>query len=199
MDKDQKKLWLEDYVRVRMTPKEFGLHIGICRSAVYAILRGRTWKDIPRPAGFEYPWPGKPKDLERDWKEECLRDYVDQKMTPVEFAEHVGCTLWHSYLILGGKAWTHVPRPQGFQYPWPERAHLGTRGFERKEREYRKVYERLSEDKKRDTKWTLTQLATSLDVSAHTARRIHRTFRRKSKPGTTNINASESNSTETLR
>ncbi len=71
------------------------------------------------------------------WRYECFEDYVEKRMSPKEFAEHIGFTLSNTYFILQGKAWKDTPRPEGFQYPWPERANLGSRSsFRRRQDEY---------------------------------------------------------------
>lgn len=56
------------------------------------------------------------------FKAEVLQDYVDQRMTAKEFAEHTGLPLNNVYRILAGEQWTKTPRPEGFMYPWPEHA-----------------------------------------------------------------------------
>ena len=53
---------------------------------------------------------------------EVLQDYVDQRMTPQEFAEHTGLDRNACYRILSGEQWIRTPRPDGFMYPWPEHA-----------------------------------------------------------------------------
>jgi hypothetical protein len=173
-DREQKQRWLEDYVRERMSPMQFAAHTGRARAAAYGILAGRSWRGVPRPEGFRHPWNDPVIDPEASWKSECLLDYVRERMLPETFAEHVGCTLWHAYLILGGKAWPAIPRPEGFAYPWPERAHLGRLGFRRKAREYQRVLERMPPEQR-----TPTLLRRNLEVSLHTARRIQRTFHPK--------------------
>jgi hypothetical protein len=176
-DHEQKKQWLEDYVRERMSPMQFAEHTGRTRAAAYGILSGRAWKDVPRPEGFLYPWGDPVIDPEAEWKVECLRDYVRDRMLPETFAAHVGCTVWHAYVILSGKAWPSIPRPDGFVYPWPERAHLGRLGFRRKAREYERALERMPPEQR-----TPAMLRRNLDVSLHTARRIQRTFSRSKEP-----------------
>lgn len=53
---------------------------------------------------------------------ECLQDYVDQRMSAKEFAEHTGVDINSVYRILCGEQWLNTPRPEGFIYPWPEHA-----------------------------------------------------------------------------
>ena len=52
------------------------------------------------------------------WQEEALRDYVNERMSPKQFAEHIGAQVDTVYEILAGKTWVRAKRPEGFQYPW---------------------------------------------------------------------------------
>jgi hypothetical protein len=71
------------------------------------------------------------------WKAECLEDYVRERMTPRQFADYVGISITGAYEILQGNRWIQIPRPEGFEYPWPERRNLGSRGsFQRRQAEY---------------------------------------------------------------
>ena len=95
-----------------------------------------------------------------EWKRECLEDYVRERMTPHEFAEHIGVSKNRVYYILSGKEWKTVERPEGFQYPWPEREKLGSRSsFQRRVQEYDAAI-RLREE----NGWTMIQLADYLGV-----------------------------------
>lgn len=113
---------LEDCWNQQMTPLEFAKYVGITRAQVYAIFAGREWKSIPRPEGFVYPFPAneKKKLQEALWQEECLNDYVREKMSPEQFAEHVGANLCLATRILRGQSWKSILRPPGFCYPWPK-------------------------------------------------------------------------------
>ena len=64
------------------------------------------------------------RHADRDFRIECLQDYVDQRMSAKEFAEHVGMNVNNAYRILAGEQWINTPRPDGFAYPWPEHAHM---------------------------------------------------------------------------
>jgi plasmid maintenance system antidote protein VapI len=156
----------------KMTPQQFADYVGVTRALVYAIFAGREWKTIPRPKGFTYPFPYQPVQNRSDdaWKAECLEDYVRDHMTPQEFAEHCGFKLSNAYLVLQGKAWTNLPRPEGFAYPWPERANLGSRSsFRRRQGEYVEVLRAMREEglSRRD-------VATRLQVADKTVDEIAR-------------------------
>ena len=132
----------------QMTPQQFAEHVGVTRAQVYAIFAGREWRTVPRPEGFVYPFPYQPVQNRSDdaWKAECLVDYVRERMTPQEFAEHCGFRLSNAYLILQGKAWTNLPRPEGFAYPWPERENLGSRSRFRRRQEYIEALRTMREE-----------------------------------------------------
>jgi len=99
--------------------------------------------------------------LEDDnWKRECLEDYVREHMTPHEFAAHVGLPRPHAYAVLNGKRWRQVPRPEGFQYPWPERENFGSRNsFRRRVHEYDEAVKRFEAEG-----WSLSKFAKHVNV-----------------------------------
>ncbi len=53
-----------------------------------------------------------------EWQEEALRDYVNARMSPKEFADHIGVGVDAAYSILAGKGWLRARRPEDFCYPW---------------------------------------------------------------------------------
>ena len=74
-------------------------------------------------------------DLE--WRRTCLEIYVRERMSPQQFAALIGRDISNAYFILNGLGWKQVDRPEGFQYPWPEREYLGSRSrFRRRQDEY---------------------------------------------------------------
>ena len=104
------------------------------------------------------------------WGRECLEDYVRERMSPKQFAEHVGVGLAHVYEILLGRAWRHIPRPEGFAYPWPERRSPGVRGsILRRMARYDASVARFEAEQ-----WNFTQLAAHLNMSKSSAQRIVR-------------------------
>ncbi len=113
---------LQDCWQQQMTPLEFANYVGVTRAQVYAIFAGREWKSIPRPDGFVYPFPASDKRREQEllWQEDCLKDYVREKMTALQFSQHIGTNLAVAKRILRGDAWKAAPRPDGFLYPWPK-------------------------------------------------------------------------------
>jgi hypothetical protein len=107
------------------------------------------------------------------WGRECLEDYVRERMSPKQFAEHIGVGLGHVYEILLGRTWRHIPRPEGFVYPWPERGHAGHRGsIEQRMVRYAEGVERFESEA-----WDMKQLAEHLKVSKSSAHRILRSVR----------------------
>jgi plasmid maintenance system antidote protein VapI len=105
----------------QLSPLECAQYIGVTRAQIYAIMAGREWKSIPRPEGFVYPFPAhakQKKELTNAQKTEYIADYVRQRMSLRQFAEHIGLSTATASFILRGLGWKHIPRPEGFQYPW---------------------------------------------------------------------------------
>ena len=103
-------------------------------------------------------------DDDRGWRAECLQDYVGNRMTPKDFAEHIGVSLTTAHRILSGRGWQDVPRPDGFEHPWPKqdrRADLI---------EQHPLYQKGLQLFK-DLRWTHHQLGLYLGVSAEVAYR----------------------------
>jgi hypothetical protein len=120
--------WRTDALREcweqQLSPLECAEHIGVTRAMMYAIFRGREWKHIPRPEGFVYPFPGQVAlhKAQAEWRVSVLVDYVRERMTIHEFAEHIGSRPRTAEYILRGYSWKDTPRPEGFQFPWPGQA-----------------------------------------------------------------------------
>jgi len=59
--KEEETRWrtecLSDYVREKMSTKQFAAHLGVTVNNALYVLRGEGWRDIPRPEGFRHPWP----------------------------------------------------------------------------------------------------------------------------------------------
>ena len=170
----EKRQKLEDYVRERMSPQEFARHLDVSTATAYSILNGKTWTTIERPPGFLHPWPDAKRNVyrrpiqmdgeqDRAWRASCFDDYVAERMSPKTFAEHVGIGMSHAYEVLAGKAWRDVPRPEGFEYPWPEMKSTH-RVFAEREEMYRNGVRLWAENK-----WSYRQLARYMNVPAYTA------------------------------
>lgn len=54
-----------------------------------------------------------------EWRADALRECFEQRMTPLECAEHIGVTRAQIYAIFAGREWKNIPRPEGFVYPFP--------------------------------------------------------------------------------
>jgi hypothetical protein len=57
----------------------------------------------------------------------ALDKYVENRWSGVRFAEELGVKQVTAHLILQGKNWKHVPRPEGFIYPWPDNRTMNAR------------------------------------------------------------------------
>ena len=145
--------------------RQFSRFLGLSGQGGWMIFHGYHYKDFERPKNGD-PMPY--VKIDDAWKRECLEDYVRERMTPHEFAEHVGMRKAHVYGILNGKAWRTTERPPGFQYPWPEREALGSRNrFRRRVAEYDAAVREYESQG-----WTIQQLADRLGVRRSGAREI---------------------------
>ena len=64
---------LQMYVDERLTGMELARRLNISTTYVGDLLKGRHWKDVPRPEGFQYPWPDARLRPHRDVHGEWLR------------------------------------------------------------------------------------------------------------------------------
>ena len=101
-----------------------------------------------------------PKIVDADWVRECLEDYVRERMSPYDLAEHMGLSTDAAYNILWGKTWKNIERPEGFMYPWPERQEFMTKqNFKKRLPKYRAAVKKYEAEG-----WTLPQLAKHLKI-----------------------------------
>lgn len=100
-----------------------------------------------------------------EWQAGVLHDYVQARMTPKQFAEHIGTSYSGAVAVLCGKIWKDAPRPDGFLYPWPEQSYKSTAIKQRYTRE--EVNEALA--LKAKEKWSYRTLAAFMGVSNCTA------------------------------
>lgn len=104
------------------------------------------------------------------FKAEVLQDYVDQRMTPAQFAEHTGMAKCAVYRILSGESWVRTPRPVGFEYPWPEHAALCHKRLdESRFDEFARVLRQADAEK-----WGVRRIARELQISASSIVTIRR-------------------------
>ena len=78
--KSQKKLTKEEveaglqmYVSEQLTGMELARRLNISKSYVADLLTGKHWKEVPRPEGFQYPWPDARRRPHRDSKGVWIR------------------------------------------------------------------------------------------------------------------------------
>lgn len=97
----------------------------VSRDVARRALVGKTWAHLERDMskievnlGREGQAHYKAKFNEEELIE-ALRIYTEEEKSGVWFAEFLGIKQVSAHMILSGKRWAHVPRPEGFQYPWP--------------------------------------------------------------------------------
>ena len=104
--------------------------------------------------------------IDKIWREECLVDYVRDRMTPTEFAEYVGISRDNAYGVLSGKIWKDIDRPDGFMYPWPEHEKKYSKRINQTRKEKYAEGMRLY----RENGWDQHQLSDHLCISISTTR-----------------------------
>ena len=57
LTRDEVERGLAMYVGERLTGMEFSRRMGISYTYGDELLAGFYWRDVVRPAGFQYPWP----------------------------------------------------------------------------------------------------------------------------------------------
>ena len=77
------------------------------------LLEGRTWKHVPRPPGLAEQVAARRSSLTDAKVAEGLRLAVEKKWTGAQLGEFLGASATVGGEILGGRAWKHVPRPEG--------------------------------------------------------------------------------------
>lgn len=77
------------------------------------ILEGRTWKHIPRPAGLAEQVASRKSSLTDALVAEGLRLAAQNRWSGAQLSEFLGVSRPVGSEILAGRAWKHVPRPEG--------------------------------------------------------------------------------------
>ena len=115
------------YVQNHWSCRQFAEHLGMKPITADAVLVGRNWAHIPRPEGFQYPWPdartmnkrvgadhGCSKVSEEKVRE-TFQKIMEGELTSMRaVAMHLGLAKGPAYSIVRGDSWSHVPRPEGF-------------------------------------------------------------------------------------
>lgn len=176
---EQVTAMLVDYVEGGLSANAFAKRNGLTLAAAKCLLKGMTYAHVPRPPGFAYPWPKvRQLQLKQRWywstepakrteqRAELLRIYVQRRMTAAQFAHRARISRDTARLVLNGHAWREVPRPDGFEYPWPEaKSRSNKRKFTTKTVEEALRLHHVN-------KWSNRQLARHLGIGINTARNM---------------------------
>jgi len=84
---------------------------GVALSNASQILAGHTWTHIPRPEMLKQQVVARGTKLDDARVEEALRLAADNGWTGAQLAKHLDVSQSVGSAILGGRAWTHIPRP----------------------------------------------------------------------------------------
>ena len=86
---------------------------GVSLATASQILSGVTWKHIERPRALEGQVHARGTKLYDEKVAEGLRLAAENNWTGAQLGEYLGVSRAVGGEILGGRAWTHVPRPEG--------------------------------------------------------------------------------------
>jgi hypothetical protein len=106
---------LEAHVKNRWSIAQFTEATGLSNAQAGSILKGRYRKDVPRPEGFEHPWPetiGAHRTLTPEQIAEAFRRYQDERLSVRAFARILGVSKRAGWLIFHGYAYKDVERPE---------------------------------------------------------------------------------------
>jgi hypothetical protein len=101
---------LREYVRLRLTPSAFARRFGMGLASAKCLLRGVTYAQVPRPEGFEYPWP-RAVGLSPARVAEGLGKLHANRWTANKLAEYLGIERSLARQIIVGDVYSDVPRP----------------------------------------------------------------------------------------
>jgi len=106
---------LKAHVANRWSIGQFAEAVGLSTDQAGSILRGKSRTDIPRPEGFQHPWPEN-VDARRmftpDQITEAFRRYNAERLTVRQFARLLGVTPYAGWMIFHGYAYKDVERPE---------------------------------------------------------------------------------------
>lgn len=130
LSRDKIEAALLKFATSDMTITAFAKDIETDTRNALKVLKGRAWKHAIRSDGVAERLKSIGRiggshhmsTLSEARLIEALRIYTKEKKSGVWFAEYLGIALPTGHQILSGKTWAHVPRPTGFQYPWPDAA-----------------------------------------------------------------------------
>jgi len=113
------------YVEEHWSGVRFGEHLDISQLTAHQILSGRTWKHVPRPMGFQYPWPGvnarrgeqhgSTKLRDSDVERVLFKITQDYYKSVLEVSRALGLSKSATHALIAGRSWGHLLRPAGFQ------------------------------------------------------------------------------------
>lgn len=108
---------LEVYVDRRLHADEFALLLDLSVAAARQILSRKTWKHIPCPPGFQYPWPeyaAPERGAGAEKMAEAFERASEERWTKRELAAFLGRSIKGIDLLIEGYIYKNIPRPENF-------------------------------------------------------------------------------------
>ena len=103
------------YVEHHWTHKQFADHLSVSVNHAAKILKGQAWPEVPRPEGFQYPWPeqiDQSRLLPRAKVVEAFRRYQAEGWGMMDFVSYLGVSPATGYAIFRGDIYADIPRPE---------------------------------------------------------------------------------------
>lgn len=151
-------------------------HLWECTPDVAAnIVRGETRRQLALPEAARANGRKCESHAKAVCSDERLADafrlYVKNHWSSNQFADHLGIQQGTAASILSGRSRNNIPRPEGFQYPWPDSASLNRRAGEEhgcaktSEAEILSVFARIESGELTNMKQVQAELGTSRGVA----------------------------------
>jgi hypothetical protein len=128
------------YKQAKLTLKQLAELMRVSSDVAKSILCGNLYKDVRNELGIEGAQKNRAESNygvsgERHYKalfteiqlKEAFSLYIEHHWSGVQFSRFLGVNQLTGHMILKGKNWKHVPRPEGFIYPWPDSRTMNAR------------------------------------------------------------------------
>lgn len=123
---------IEAYNQKQITIEGIAIVIGCSREEAYNVVKGKSKTghviegraaSNAREGEHHYRAVCTDEDLEQ-----AFEMYVKNHWSGVRFAEFLGMKQVTAHAILSGRNRRNVPRPEGFEYPWPDASTMNAKG-----------------------------------------------------------------------
>jgi hypothetical protein len=111
---------LVEHVARRGTARQLAEATGLSTDQAGSILRGRSRRKVPRPPGFEHPWPEtETRRVSPEKLAEAFERYHAERLSIRAFSRLIGVTQNAGWLIFHGYLYKDVERPPAIVHHAP--------------------------------------------------------------------------------